>query len=123
MKQDNQISSILSPEVEIQGDVKVAGSILIYGKIYGKLVFSNKDEENRALEMGITNLNTIYQTNDLANGEVMFAATGVTDGTLLKGVLFKNDIAKTHSVVMRSKTKTQRYVSASHDLKIKNIIK
>ena len=52
----------------------------------------------------------------------MFAATGVTDGTLLKGVRIKNDIATTHSVVMRSKTKTIRYVEASHDLSIKPII-
>ena len=52
----------------------------------------------------------------------MFSATGVTDGTLLKGVLIKNESATTHSVVMRSKTKTLRYVSANHDLSIKNII-
>ena len=72
--------------------------------------------------MGITDLNKIYTTNDLASGEVMFAASGVTDGTLLQGVRIKNDIATTHSVVMRSKTKTIRYVKANHDLKIKPII-
>ena len=52
----------------------------------------------------------------------MFAATGVTDGAFLKGVRIKNDIATTHSVVMRSKTKTIRYVEASHNLSIKPII-
>ena len=72
--------------------------------------------------MGITDLNKIYNTNDLASGEVMFAASGVTDGTLLKGVRIKNNVATTHSVVMRSKTKTIRYVEASHNLSIKPII-
>ena len=52
----------------------------------------------------------------------MFAATGVTDGTLLKGVLIKCHIAWPHSVVMRSKTKTVRYVKANHNLAIKPII-
>ena len=73
--------------------------------------------------MGITDYDKIYQTEDLASGEVMFAATGVTDGTLLEGVRIKNNAATTHSVVMRSKTKTVRYVTASHNLNIKTIIK
>ena len=73
--------------------------------------------------MDITDPKKIYLTNDLASGDVMFSATGVTDGTLLKGVLIKNEIATTQSVVMRSKTKTVRYVSASHDLRIKAIVK
>ena len=72
--------------------------------------------------MGITDLNKIYKTNDLASGEVMFAATGVTDGTLLKGVRIKNEVATTHSVVMRSQTMTIRYVEAKHNLSIKSII-
>ena len=53
----------------------------------------------------------------------MFSATGVTDGTLLKGVLIKENIATTQSVVMRSKTRTLRYVTASHNLVIKKIVK
>ena len=72
--------------------------------------------------MGITDFKKIYTTNELASGEVMFAATGVTDGTLLKGVRIKSDTATTHSVVMRSKTKTIRYVEATHKLSIKPII-
>ena len=64
----------------------------------------------------------IYETNDLASGEVMFAATGVTDGTLLKGVRINNNIAKTHSIVMRSKTKTIRIIEAEHNLLKKPII-
>ena len=64
----------------------------------------------------------IYTMNDLASGEVMFSATGVTDGTLLKGVLIRENIATTQSVVMRSKTKPLRYVNARHDLRIKDIV-
>jgi len=72
--------------------------------------------------MGIKDTDIIYTTNDLAAGDVIFSATGVTNGTLLQGVLIKNNIATTQSVVMRSKTKTLRYVNASHDLGIKNIV-
>ena len=72
--------------------------------------------------MGITDFDKIYMTEEMASGEVMFAATGVTDGTLLKGVRIKNDIARTHSVVMRSKTKTVRYVEARHNISIKPIL-
>ena len=92
------------------------------GKIYSKLVFNNEKEKQRAIKMGIKDLNMIYTTNDLASGDVMFSATGVTNGTLLNGVLIKNNIATTESVVMRSKTKTLRYVKASHNLNIKDII-
>ena len=67
--------------------------------------------------------NTIYTTKDLASVDVMFSATGVTDGTMLKGVHYKKNIASTHSVVMRSKTNTVRYITANHDLSKKIITK
>ena len=105
-----------------EGVLAAAALRCIGGKIYSKLVFNNEFEKERALSMGIKDTKKIYQTNDLASGEVMFSATGVTDGTLLKGVLIKNNIATTQSVVMRSKTRTLRYVNASHDLNIKNIV-
>ena len=133
--QDGDVSAVIATTVEDSGvdlylgsggspEGVLAASALrcLGGKIYGKLVFSNDEDKNRAYKMGIKDLDKVYETNDLASGEVMFAATGVTDGTFLKGVLIKNDYATTHSVVMRSKTKTQRYVSATHDLNIKNII-
>ena len=106
-----------------EGVLAAAALRCIGGKIYSKLVFSNAAEKERAFDMGIKDTNTIYTTQELASGEVMFSATGVTNGTLLKGVLIKQNIATTQSVVMRSKTKTLRYVSASHDLGIKNVVK
>ena len=106
-----------------EGVLAAAALRCMGGKIYSKLVFSNNLEKERANAMGIKDTKKIYTTYDLASGDVMFSATGVTDGTLLKGVLIKNDIATTQSVVMRSKSKTVRYVNASHNLRIKNIIK
>ena len=72
--------------------------------------------------MGIKDFNRFYSTSEMASGEVMFAATGVTDGAFLKGVRIKNNVATTHSVVMRSKTQTIRYVEASHNISIKPIL-
>ena len=106
-----------------EGVLAAAALRCIGGKIYTKLIFDNDYDKERASSMGITDPNRIYRTNDLASGDVMFSATGVTDGTLLKGVLIKNEVATTQSVIMRSKTKTVRYVSASHDLRVKDIVK
>ena len=106
-----------------EGVLAAAALRCIGGKIYTKLIFDNDYDKERASSMGITDPNRIYRTNDLASGDVMFSATGVTDSTLLKGMLIKNEVATTQSVIMRSKTKTVRYVSASHDLKVKDIVK
>ena len=106
-----------------EGVLAAAALRCIGGKIYTKLIFDNEEQIERSVAMGITDPKKIYLTNDLASGDVMFSATGVTDGTLLKGVLIQNEIATTHSVVMRSKTKTVRHVSATHDLTLKDIIK
>ena len=105
-----------------EGVLAAAALRCIGGKIYSKLIFDNNEVIERAKAMGITDPKKIYETNDLASGDVMFSATGVTDGTLLRGVLITNNLATTHSVVMRSKTKTIRYISANHDLMIKKII-
>jgi fructose-1,6-bisphosphatase II / sedoheptulose-1,7-bisphosphatase len=69
--------------------------------------------------MGITDFDRIYSMEDLAEGDVMFAATGVTDGTMLRGVRRGPDTATTHSMVMRSKSGTVRVVEAQHNWKIK----
>ena len=105
-----------------EGVLAAAALRCIGGRIYSKLIFEDQSQIDRALSMGIKDIKKIYQTEDLASGNVMFSATGVTNGTLLKGVLIKNNIAKTQSVVMRSKTQTLRYVEAEHNLSVKNII-
>jgi fructose-1,6-bisphosphatase II / sedoheptulose-1,7-bisphosphatase len=81
----------------------------------GRLVFRNDDEKKRARKMGIEDLNRKYSLHDLAGGDVMFAATGVTDGAMLKGVHRFAGGAHTHSVVMQSRTGTLRLIEAEHD--------
>ena len=120
--EDSGVDIYLGAGGSPEGVLAAAALRCLGGKIYGKLLFENDSEKQRALDMGISDLNKIYSTTELASGEVMFAASGVTDGTLLKGVRIKNNVATTHSVVMRSKTKTIRYVEASHNLSIKPII-
>ena len=120
--EDSGVDIYLGSGGSPEGVLAAAALRCLGGKIYGKLLFQTDTEKQRASDMGINDFNKIYTTNDLASGEVMFAATGVTDGTLLKGVRIKNNIATTHSVVMRSKTQTVRYVQASHNLYIKPIV-
>ena len=86
------------------------------GHMLGRLVFRNDDEITRAERWGITDFKKIYKTNDLAKSDnVMFAATGVTDGTMLRGVDRKPGRATTHSIVMRSKSGTIRHITAEHN--------
>lgn len=85
------------------------------GFIQGRLLFRNEDEKGRADKLGIKDLNRKYNTLDLARGDVMFAATGVTDGAMLKGVRRFSGGASTHSVIMRSKTGTIRRIEATHN--------
>lgn len=94
------------------------------GAMLGRLVFRNADEKARGEKWGITDFNKIYKTDDLAKGDnVMFAATGVTDGTMLRGVRRYAGGAKTSSLVMRSKSGTIRRVEATHNFKRKDWIK
>jgi fructose-1,6-bisphosphatase II / sedoheptulose-1,7-bisphosphatase len=85
----------------------------------GRLIFRNDDERTRAQRCGITDLGRKYGMLDLAHGEVMFAATGVTDGTMLRGVRRFHGGATTHSMVMRSKSGTVRVIEAQHNFERK----
>ena len=98
-----------------EGVLAAAALRCIGGQMQGRLLFRNDDERGRAHRLGITDLNRKYDLLDLAHGDVMFAATGVTNGSMLKGVRRFPGGAFTHSVVMRSKTGTVRYVEATHD--------
>ncbi|MBU6475537.1 MAG: class II fructose-bisphosphatase [Alphaproteobacteria bacterium] len=89
------------------------------GFMQGKLIFRNDDEKARAKKWGVTDLGKKYELSDLAHGDVMFAATGVTDGAMLKGVRRFSGGAFTHSVIMRSKTGTIRRIEATHNFRRK----
>jgi fructose-1,6-bisphosphatase II / sedoheptulose-1,7-bisphosphatase len=104
-----------------EGVLGAAALQCIGGAMLGRLLFRNDDERARAERWGITDLNKIYTTDDLAKGDnVMFAATGVTDGTMLRGVRRYAGGAKTYSLVMRSKSGTVRRVEATHNFKRKD---
>jgi len=98
-----------------EGVLAAAALRCIGGFMQGRLVFRNEDERARARRCGITDFDRKYELLDLAKGNVMFAATGVTSGTMLQGVRRFPGGATTQSMVMRSKTGTVRMVEAQHN--------
>jgi fructose-1,6-bisphosphatase II / sedoheptulose-1,7-bisphosphatase len=84
------------------------------GQIQTRLVFRKDEERARAAKLGITDFNRKYSLMDLASGDVVFAATGVTDGSMLSGVHIDREHVTTESVVMRSATGTVRWIKARH---------
>ena len=102
-----------------EGVLAAAALRCIGGQIQGRLLFRNDDEKARARKWGITDLNRKYSMGEMAKGDVMFAATGVTNGSMLKGVRRFHNGAETHSIIMRSKTGTVRWISAHHNFSIK----
>lgn len=104
-----------------EGVLAAAALRCIGGQMQGRLMFRNDDEKKRARQWGIqdADFDRKYNLNDMASGDVLFAATGVTDGTMLKGVRRFSGGATTHSLVMRSKTGTVRFIEAFHNFDIK----
>ena len=98
-----------------EGVLAAAALLCIGGQMQGRLLFRNEDEVGRAKRIGIENLDAKYTLSQLASGEVLFAATGVTDGTMLRGVNRNGERAYTHSIIMRSSTGTVRKIEAFHD--------
>lgn len=97
-----------------EGVLAAAALKCMGGDMQGRLVFMNDHEKERAVMMGITDFDRVYTAEDMARGNVFFAATGVTSGDLLRGVRYFSGGAETHSVVMRSKSRTVRFVSTLH---------
>ena len=102
-----------------EGVLAAAALQCIGGQMQGRLLFRNDDEKQRAAKAGITDLSRKYEMNDLAHGDVLFAATGVTNGTMLRGVRRFAGGAYTHTVVMRSKSGTVRFIEANHNFRRK----
>ena len=96
-----------------EGVLAAAALRCIGGQIQGRLMPSNDEERVRAAKMGITDINRKFKLEDMASADVIFSATGVTDGSLLDGVRFHGDFAETESVVMRSKTGTVRRIKTT----------
>jgi len=99
-----------------EGVLAAAALRCIGGQMQGRLVFRKDEERERARRCGIEDLDKKYTMSEMASGDVMFAATGVTSGSFLEGVHRRGDYVHTHSIVMRCKTSTVREVHAKHKL-------
>jgi fructose-1,6-bisphosphatase II / sedoheptulose-1,7-bisphosphatase len=97
-----------------EGVLAAAALRCVGGQMQGRLVFRNDDERARAAKWGITDLTRKYGLMDMISGDVVFSATGVTDGSMLRGVHREGDFITTESVVMRSATNTVRWIRARH---------
>ncbi len=97
-----------------EGVLAAAALRCVGGEFQGRLAPRNDEEIERAKKMGVADIKRKFKIDELAAGDVMFAATGVTDGDYLQGVHFFPGGASTQSVVMRSKTKTVRVINAMH---------
>jgi len=103
----------------MQGVVAAAALKCLGGDIQARFIYRNEDDRRKVLDTGEKDLDRIYGIGDMAKGNIVFAATGITNGELLPGVLFVSGGAQTHSVVMRSKTRTVRFITAMHQFDYK----
>ena len=99
-----------------EGVLAAAALRCIGGNIQGRLLFRNDDERGRAAKVGVEDLNCKYTITDLAEGDVIFAATGVTDGNMLQGVRRTASMIFTESVAMRARTGTVRWIRMQHPI-------
>ena len=97
-----------------EGVLAAAALRCIGGQLQCRLIFDSEDQRERAHTMGVHDPKMIYGVEDLVKGDCLFAATGVTTGSLLSGVKFKKHTIETETVVMRSVTGTVRYIRAEH---------
>ncbi len=99
-----------------EGVLAAAALRCIGGQMQGRLILDTDEKRSRARKMGITDFERVYQMDEMARGDVLFAATGVTDGNLLSGVRFGKKQIMTETVVMRSLTQTVRWIKAEHTM-------
>jgi fructose-1,6-bisphosphatase II len=118
-KEESGVDVLMGTGGAPEGVLAAAALKCLDGDFQGVLKFRNKEEAERAKAMGVEDPNRVYQMNDLARTEVMFAATGVTFGDFLKGVRFFSGGAHTQSIVMRSKSRTIRTIDTTHYFEFK----
>ena len=99
-----------------EGVLAAAALKCVGGQMFGRLVFRNDDEKKRATRVGITDFGKTYSLNELASGETVFCATGVTKGNLLDGVLHRDGRVHTHTLVMTSTDGMVRYVRSARKI-------
>jgi fructose-1,6-bisphosphatase class II len=115
---DNGIDLLIGTGAAPEGVITAAAIRCLGGEFQGQLRWRSEEEKERAKKMGTDISETkVYRAEDLAKGNVMFVATGVTTGSFLEGVRFMpGNWAETHSIVMRSESGTVRYIKGVHDL-------
>jgi fructose-1,6-bisphosphatase II / sedoheptulose-1,7-bisphosphatase len=86
----------------------------IGGQMQGRLITDSDSQKERAAKMGVKDFNRKYEMDEMASGDVIFAATGVTDGDMLDGIKLIDGKLHTHTIVMRSYSGTVRYIRAEH---------
>jgi fructose-1,6-bisphosphatase II len=118
-KEDSGVDVLMGSGGAPEGVIAAAALRCMGGDFVGRLIFRKDEERGRARKMGIEDLEKVYRIDELAQGKVMFCATGVTPGALLNGVRFFSGGARTHSVVMRSETRTVRWIEAEHHFESK----
>ncbi|MFH1849815.1 MAG: class II fructose-bisphosphatase [archaeon] len=112
---ESGIDMLLGTGAAPEGVITAAALKCMGGEIQGRLAFRNNDEKKRARDMGVDDPEQKFLVNDLVNGpDCMFAATGVSTGPLLSGVVFCREGAITHSLVMHMKTLTKRFIETHH---------
>jgi fructose-1,6-bisphosphatase class II len=111
---DSGIDVLFGVGAAPEGVISAAALRCLGGDFQGVLKPRNDEETARAKKMGIEDINKVFAMEELASGNVMFVATGVTSGSLLEGVKFKPWGAVTHSLVMRSESGTVRHITAEH---------
>src|SRR5437773_4048840 len=105
-----------------EGVLTAAAMRCLNGEIFARLVVSKPEHEERCRAMGITDFKKVYRSKDLAPGEqLIFAATGVTDGTLMRGVRFFGDGTRTSSVIMQNQPHQIRFVDSIHVADAKDV--
>jgi fructose-1,6-bisphosphatase/sedoheptulose 1,7-bisphosphatase-like protein len=97
-----------------EGVLAAAALQCIGGQIQTRLVIRSDDEKARAEKLGIKDLDKKYTINDLASGDIVFVATGVTEGTMVRGVKKSGNLYTTHSIVLRSDKNTTQYIQTEH---------
>jgi fructose-1,6-bisphosphatase II / sedoheptulose-1,7-bisphosphatase len=97
-----------------EGVLAAAALACIGGQMQGRLVIANDQHRARARAAGIHDLGRKYTMRDMVTGDLAFAATGITDGSLLEGVRFTREAVFTHTLVMRASTRTVRWIMTTH---------
>ena len=100
-----------------EGVLAAAALKCMGGQIYGRLLFRNDDEKGRAKKAGITNLDRVYTRDDMVTKDVIFAATGVTDGSILAGIKREPGFLTAETILMRSKTGSVRRMTYRNPVK------